>query len=137
MSFHVLRFMSAVVALALLTGTAFAQKYRIPLTGAQEVPPVTTQASGTAEVTVAADLSITVSVTTTGINPTAAHIHHAAPTANGPVVVPFVKTGDSTFATQPGAKLTPAQFEALKAGNLYVNVHSAAHPGGEIRGAIR
>lgn len=112
------------------------QQYNVTLTGAQEVPPVSTQARGTAQVTVADDLSVSVTVTTSGIAATAAHIHMAAAGANGPVIVPFVKSGDNSFTSQPGAKLTPAQFEALKNGGLYVNVHSAARPGGEIRAQL-
>lgn len=112
------------------------QNYNVTLTGAQEVPPVSTQASGTARVTVAEDLSVSVTVTTSGIVATAAHIHQGAAGANGPVIVPFVKSGDNSFTSQPGAKLTPAQFEALKNGGLYVNVHSAARPGGEIRAQL-
>jgi len=68
---------------------------------------------------------------------TASHIHEAAAGANGPVIVPFVKTGDNTFAAAEGAKLTEAQYESYKAGKLYVNVHSATNPGGEIRAQLK
>ena len=74
--------------------------------------------------------------TTSGIAATAAHIHIAPAGQNGPVIVPFTKSGDAWVAAS-GAKLTEAQFTAYKAGNLYVNVHSAANPGGEIRAQIR
>jgi hypothetical protein len=37
----------------------------------------------------------------------------------------------------PGAKLTDAQYDAFKAGRLYVNFHSAQHKGGEIRAQVR
>jgi len=57
--------------------------------------------------------------------------------ANGPVIVPFNKTADNTFEAPAGAKLTDAQYASYKAGKLYVNVHSAAHPGGEIRAQLK
>ncbi len=54
-----------------------------------------------------------------------------------PVIVPMTKSGDNGWTVQAGAKLTDQQYDAFKAGNLYVNVHSAAHPGGEIRGQLK
>ena len=87
-------------------------------------------------VTVNDDMTISVEVKTSGITATASHIHMAPAGQNGPVIVPFTRKGDSWVAA-PGAKLTEAQYAAYKAGNLYVNVHSAANPGGEIRGQIR
>jgi hypothetical protein len=103
------------------------------LTGAQEVPANTSTASGTNNIVIGADKSVTGSVQVTGMTPTMAHIHEAAKGANGPVIVPFTKTGDMTFAPAPGARLTDAQYASYKAGKLYINVHSAAYPGGEVR----
>ena len=103
------------------------------LTGAQEVPAVSTAAAGSSTITVAADKSVSGMVTVTGIAATAAHIHEAPAGVNGPVIVPLTKTGESTFMVPANAKLTDAQYASFKAGNMYVNVHSAAHPGGEIR----
>ncbi len=111
--------------------------HRVVLQGSQEVPPVTTAATGSGVITIKPDRSVSGSVTTTGINATAAHIHEAAAGANGPVIVPMTKSGDATWSVAAGAKLTEAQYAAHRAGNLYVNVHSAAHPNGEIRGQIR
>ena len=110
---------------------------KITLDGASEVPAVTTSATGTATVDIKSDRSVTASVTVTGMTATASHIHEAAAGANGPVIVPFVKTGDNTFAAADGAKLTEAQYESYKAGKLYVNVHSAKNPGGEVRGQLK
>jgi hypothetical protein len=110
---------------------------KVELSGANEVPAVTTPATGTATVTIKDDRSVVVLVTVTGMTATASHIHEAAAGSNGPVIVPFTKTGDNTFASADGAKLTEAQYAAYKAGNLYVNVHSARNPGGEVRGQIK
>jgi len=82
------------------------------------------------------DKTVSGSVTTTGIAATAAHIHQGAPGANGGVLIPLTKNGD-TFSVPPGAKLTDAQYQALQAGNLYVNVHSEAHKDGEIRAQLK
>ena len=109
---------------------------KITLSGANEVPAVATPASGTGTISIAADGAVTGTVTVTGMNPTMAHIHQAAPGVNGPVIVPFVQNGN-TFTSAPGAKLTETQLAAYRAGNLYFNVHSAAHPGGEIRAQLK
>ena len=110
---------------------------KITLEGRNEVPAVNTTAVGSANVEIRADRSVKVKVITSGITPTAAHIHEGAPGANGPVAVPLTKLGENEFIAADGAKLTEAQYAAYKAGNLYVNVHSAKHPGGEIRGQLR
>jgi hypothetical protein len=127
---------AAVGTLAAFAPQAIAQMQEVMLSGANEVPAVQSGASGTASVTINADHSVTAKVVAKGMTATASHIHEAAAGANGPVIVPFVKTGDNTFEAPPGSKLTDAQYESYKAGKLYVNVHSAAHPGGEIRGQL-
>ena len=65
--------------------------------------------------------------------PRAQGIHEGAAGANGPVIVPFTKTGDNTFTAPEGAKPTESQYASYRAGNLYVNVHSAKNPSGEVR----
>src|SRR5258705_8735902 len=105
----------------------------LTLTGAQEVPPVNTQASGVSSIAVIGDKTVTGGVQTTNLNATAAHIHMAPAGQNGPVIIPLNKTGDNTWSVPANTILTSAQFDAYRAGNLYVNVHSAANPGGEIR----
>lgn len=107
------------------------------LTGAQEVPPVTTAATGSANIKVGADGAVSGSVTTAGVVSTMAHIHIGPAGQNGPVIVPLTKTGDNTYVVPAGAKLTPAQLAAYNMGSLYVNVHSNANKGGEIRAQLK
>jgi len=76
------------------------------------------------------------SVTTTGVDGKAAHIHMGAHGANGPVIIPLTKSGD-TYSAPAGAKLNEAQMQAFKAGNLYVNVHTPDHKGGEVRAQLQ
>jgi hypothetical protein len=109
----------------------------VTLTGSNEVPPVTSAASGTAMITVNSDHSVSGRITVTGMTPTAAHIHMGAPGANGPVIVPFVKEGESTFVAKPDSKMTDEQYRKYKDGETYVNVHSAKNPGGEIRAQLK
>ena len=110
----------------------------VTLSGSKEVPPVTTSATGGGTITVGDDKSVSGSVKTSGVAATAAHIHIGARGKNGPVIVPLAKGSDgSTWSVAAGAKLTDAQYDAYKAGNLYVNVHSAANKGGEIRGQLK
>jgi hypothetical protein len=110
---------------------------QIKLSGSNEVPPVTTSASGSGTVTIKPDGSVSAHITVTGMTATASHIHEGAAGANGPVVVPFTKSADNVFDAPAGAKLTEAQMASYKAGKLYVNVHSAANPGGEVRAQLK
>jgi hypothetical protein len=109
----------------------------VMLSGSQEVPPVSTAATGSGIITVLMDRSVSGSVTTSGIAGSAAHIHLAAPGQNGPVIVPLNKTGDNVWSVPPAIRLNDVQYDAYRLGNLYVNVHSAANPAGEIRGQIK
>jgi hypothetical protein len=127
---------AAAVALA-VAGAASAADVKVTLGGDQEVPPVSTSAKGSGSVTIGDDMSVKGSVTTSGITATAAHIHMGAAGKNGPVIVPMMKSGDSGWTFAPDAKLNADQMKAFKAGDLYINVHSAAHPGGEIRGQLK
>ena len=108
---------------------------KVTLSGAEEVPPVKTDGSGSGSFRVAEDGTISGSVTTKGVAGTAAHIHQAPKGKNGPVIVPLAKNGD-TYSVPEGRKLTEAQMKALKEGNLYVNVHSSRHKGGEVRAQL-
>jgi hypothetical protein len=130
-------FAAAIVSIVTFgSGAAFGADVKLKLSGANEVPPVTTSASGEGTISVADDGSVSGSVTTKGVQGTAAHIHIGAAGKNGPVVVPFTKDGD-TFKAPAGAKLDADQLKAFKAGDLYFNVHSAANPGGELRAQLK
>lgn len=124
-------------ALTLTAGLALASDVKVKLTGAEEVPPVTTAATGTGTITIGDDKSVKGSVKTTGIEGTAAHIHTGALGKNGPPVITLTKGADGTWEIPAGAVLTDAQVATYKAGELYVNVHSAANKGGEIRAQLK
>jgi len=129
-------------AVVLIAGCASVQEMgpgrnNVTLSGNQEVPPTTTTANGSGVITVATDKSVRGSVITTGVDGTAAHIHMGAPGNNGPVIIPLTKIGDSTWQVPAGATLTDEQYQSFKAGELYVNVHSAKYKGGEIRGQLK
>ena len=108
---------------------------KVNLTGGEEVPPAKSDGKGTGSFRVAEDGTISGSVTTEGVKGTMAHIHQGAKGQNGPVIVPLTKSGD-TYTVPEGRKLTAAQLDALKAGNLYVNVHSDRYKGGEVRAQL-
>jgi hypothetical protein len=126
----------AISAFGSYSGIAAAADIKVTLAGDQEVPPVKSAGAGTGTIIVGSDKSVSGSVTTTGIAGTAAHIHEAAAGKNGPVIIPLTKSGD-TYSVPAGAKLTDAQFASFQAANLYVNVHTAANPGGEIRAQLK
>jgi CHRD domain-containing protein len=109
------------------------------LSGADETPPVTTAASGTGVLALdPVTRRVSGFVRTTGITGTQAHIHLAAAGVSGPVIIPLAETaaGSGIWAVPLNAALTAAQVASFNAGELYFNVHSAANPGGEIRGQI-
>jgi hypothetical protein len=108
----------------------------VDLGGSQEVPPVSVDGTGSGTITVSSDGSVSGSVTTNNVAGVAAHIHMGAIGANGPVIVPLQKTAPNVWSVPKGAKLSDMQMAAYKRGDLYVNVHTAAHRGGEVRGQI-
>ena len=114
---------------------ALGAEINVKLSGDSEVPPVKSAGGGGGKIMVGDDGAVSGSVTTTGIAGMAAHIHEAAAGKNGPVILPLTKEGD-TYKAPAGAKLNADQMKAFKAEELYFNVHSAANPGGEIRGQL-
>jgi len=127
----------ATLSLAAYGTLAHAQAVKVALSGDQEIPPVTTAASGTGTFSVADDKSVSGQVTVSGMTVAVAHVHEGAPGAIGPIIIPLTKTSDNVWTVPAGTKLTDTQYASFKAGNLYYNMHSAAHKSGEIRGQIK
>jgi hypothetical protein len=115
---------------------ALADEIPISLRGDHEVPPVATRAAGSGVLTIGKDMSIGGGIATTGVAGTMAHIHIGKAGTNGPVAVTLTRSGNDGWRVPPDTRLTEAQYQAYLAGELYVNVHSEAHKGGEIRGQI-
>ena len=109
----------------------------VPLSGQNEVPPNASGGSGTGKVELDGNVlkwNITYSGTTGPV--TAGHFHGPAqPGANAGVVVPFA--GPLASPIVGSATLTPAQVDQLKQGLWYINLHTAANPGGELRGQVK
>ena len=154
MRFHALLFSFSKFASVILTMTllglqlppAYAAHglYTSNLNGAQEVPPTATTATGTGNLTLTGS-AITSSISISGLTstPIAAHIHQGAPGVNGPIILTLAPGPSLPMPGSPanyncpvGSTLTAAQIADLDAGNLYFNVHTAAFPGGEVRGQI-
>jgi hypothetical protein len=131
------RTLMASVAVVVIGGSTLAADLKLNLTGTEETPPVTTSASGTGTITVAADKSVSGTIKTAGIEGTVAHIHVGAPGQSGPPIITLTKGADGQWSVPAGSKLTDDQYASFKAGNLYVNVHSAQHKPGEIRAQMK
>ncbi len=122
---------------AVTSSLALAKNVVVQLNGKNEVPPVTINAVGQGTITINDDKTVSGSITTTGVTGTAAHIHTGAEGKNGPVSVPLAKSGDAGWSVPANAKLSDEQYRSFQAGELYINVHSAAHPDGEIRAQLK
>jgi hypothetical protein len=137
--------MLAFVPLAWMGSTAIAlaapMSFTVPLTGAQQVPPVTTSGSGTANLTYdSGTMELTWSIDYSGLSGpvTMAHIHGPAPEGkNAGVEIWLSKKGEPVSSPIKGeAKLTEAQAKQFMDGDTYINVHTKEHPAGEIRGQV-
>ncbi|MGE3466234.1 MAG: CHRD domain-containing protein [Pyrinomonadaceae bacterium] len=116
--------------------------FKAHLTGAQENPPVTTNATGFGRVVLnSAETEITASVYYDDLSSptTLGHIHGPAePGMNGPVIFDMAPTVGQTSgsAVDRVFQVSPAQVADLKAGLWYFNIHTQTNGGGEIRGQI-
>jgi len=117
------------------------QTFTVPLSGAQQVPPVQTGGSGTATLTYdPATRQLTWSVTYSGLSSDATMAHFHGPAAagkNAGVLIWISKKGEATASPITGeTTLTPEQAQQFGTGDWYVNVHTKDHPSGEIRGQV-
>lgn len=138
----------AFMFLACLTGIAWAGlaqaapvTFKVQLTGAQVVPPVQTSGTATADLTYEPSTRVlSWTITYSGLSGPATMSHFHGPAAegkNGPVVIWVSKQGSPVESPIKGeATLTPEQAQQFAAGEWYMNVHTQAHPGGEIRGQV-
>ncbi len=127
---------AAALAISAFSTSATGDELLFKLSGDAEVPPVATMASGSGAITINPDMTVSGKVTTSGVAATMAHIHVGKAGANGAVVVTLAKSGDNVWLVPDGTRLSEAAYQSYKAGELYVNVHSAEHKAGEIRGQL-
>jgi hypothetical protein len=129
------------LSLAIGAGAAFAQTVNVKadLKGSNEVPPNNSSATGSMTGTFdPASKKLTYTVNYSGLtgNPTGAHFHGPAdPDKNAGVAVP-IQGNLGVSPIRGEATLTDAQAADMQGGKWYVNLHTAAHPGGEIRGQV-
>jgi CHRD domain len=151
-------FLMGAIALVSLVGVASAEaqirNFTAQLSGANETPGIVTGAGGVATITLdTATQTVTyrVDVYNMPSGTQASHFHTSGPGVAGPIVVNFTvpQNISNDFAIQgtaTAADLIPRQaqginswedfIQALTLGQIYVNVHSAVNPGGEIRGQV-
>jgi hypothetical protein len=134
---------SLIAAAGLATpGRAATEHFHADMVGSAEVPPTGSAATGTADATLDTSAkTLDYTVTWSGLTGPAimAHFHGPAPAGkNAGVLVPLGKsmTAGLTPPLHATVTLTDAQISSLEAGNWYVNVHTPAHKGGEIRGQV-
>ncbi len=153
---RVLTLAMAGVFTLLVSAQAQAQtlSFTAALSGGNEVPGVSTGSAGTGTVTLNLATGVVtyrIDVYNMPVGTTAAHFHVGAPGVSGPVVINFtvVTSISNDFAitgTASATDLVPRApqginswddfVQALQLGNIYMNVHSTANPGGEIRGQV-
>lgn len=122
-------------------GIAAPMSFKVNLNGTQQVPPVQTGATGTADLTYdPATRLLTWNLTYSGLSGPATMAHFHGPAAqgkNGPPAVWLSEKGATVSNPIKGqATLTPEQAQQMTAGEWYINVHTQANPNGEIRGQV-
>jgi hypothetical protein len=113
-----------------------AESIKVQLSGSQEVPPVQTSGTGTADLTYDPSTRVvTWTIIYSGLSGTATMAHFHGPA--GKLEIWLSKRGSPAESPIKGeATLTSEQAQLFAAGDLYINVHTQAHPGGELRGQV-
>lgn len=116
---------------------AQAESFKVQLSGAQEVPPVQTAGTGTADLTFDPSTRVvTWAITYSGLSGTATMAHFHGP-ADSKIVIWLSQKGSPAESPIKGeTTLSPEHAQLFAAGDLYINVHTQAHPGGELRGQV-
>jgi len=145
----------AVLATAVTSVAEAKDTFKAKLTGDQEVPPVATDTAGRAKIQInktqtEGEFTLTVN---DGVRVTQSHLHCAPAGVNGPIVV-FLAGLHAAGLNVDGKWISNATFTdtsiintacgstvaalaaSMQAGNVYVNVHTVAHPAGEVRGQV-
>ncbi len=130
-----MRFAVSLLFAAALAAQLPAQtSYYADLDGTKETPPNASTAGGWARVTLNPGMTVTYEVRVWGLSATAAHIHDGAAGVPGAIII--VLSGGPTVWTGTSGAMTAAQVTKLQTQGLYVNVHTLAFPGGEVRGQL-
>jgi len=139
---HVVAAIGSAASLVLVRPVLAApMSFKATLNGAQQVPPVKTSATGSAALTYdPATRVLTWDVSYSGLSGPATMVHFHGPAAEGknaPPLIWLVEKGAPIGDPIKGqATLTPEQAQQMTAGDWYINIHTKANPGGEIRGQL-
>lgn len=127
-----------------------APEIQLTLRGTSEIPPNASIAAGRASFWVHADRTLSGIVETSGMADTAANLYLGDAKEAGPLVLQLVRSsGDGpvamenapvsalSWSTPRSAQLSEEQYQAFVAGRIYLNVHSARYPEGEIRAQLK
>lgn len=130
---------AAVLAFSAMPAYAEMMNFTADLTGASEVPPADTTATGKVEATFDTESKVfTWTVNYEGLSGDATGAHFHGPAAEGAVADPVVPLADPLASPITGnATLTDDQATQLQGGQWYFNIHTAKFPDGEIRGQVK
>ncbi len=135
-----IKLIAAAAALSLfVAGAANAATlhFTASLAGASETPPTDSAGAGTVTATLdTTTKTLDYQAVYTGLSGPATMAHFHGPAAVGAKAPPVVAVKDPASPIKGEAVLTDAQIADLEAGKWYFNVHTAAHPGGEVRGQV-